>query len=52
LGDNVQVGVISVRNPDYDARRWWLYSEGAREVVSEVIAYLYARIFFHPSTPE
>jgi uncharacterized SAM-binding protein YcdF (DUF218 family) len=51
LGKNVTIGVIAVPNPDYDARRWWKYSEGVKDVVSEGIAYLYARLFFIPSEP-
>jgi uncharacterized SAM-binding protein YcdF (DUF218 family) len=45
---SAKVGIIAVPNPDYDARRWWYYSEGVREVLGESIAYLYARLFFHP----
>jgi hypothetical protein len=48
FGKNVQVGIISVPNPAYDAHRWWRYSEGVREVVGEAIAYLYAKFFFWP----
>ena len=44
----VRVGVISVVNRQYDPKRWWKYSEGVREVMSETIAYLYARFLFHP----
>jgi Uncharacterized conserved protein len=49
LGKNIKVGIIAVPNPDYDARRWWRYSEGVREVIGESIAYIYARFFFYPS---
>lgn len=45
LGDRTTVGVIAVANPDYDARHWWRYSEGVRDVISECIAYLYAKLF-------
>ena len=48
LGDEVTVGVIAIPNPDYDARRWWNYSEGVKDVVSEGAAYLYARLLFYP----
>jgi uncharacterized SAM-binding protein YcdF (DUF218 family) len=48
FGDKVKVGIISVPNPDYDAKRWWESSEGFREVSGETIAYVYARLFFHP----
>jgi len=49
LGSNVAVGVIAVPSPDFDARRWWRYSEGVEEVVTEGVAYLYAKFFFRPS---
>ena len=50
LGKDVQVGVISVPNPDYDASHWWLYSDGVRDVIAETIAYIYAKFFFWPTT--
>jgi len=50
LGHNVAVGVIAVPNPDYDARHWWRYSEGVKDVFAESVAYIYARLlFFYPS---
>jgi hypothetical protein len=39
------VGVISCPELDYDSSRWWNSSEGVKEVVTEVIAYCYARFF-------
>ncbi len=51
FGDGVQVGIIAVPNPDYAAGRWWLYSEGVRDVIGEGIAYIYAKVFFHPTSP-
>ena len=47
LGTEIKVGVIAVSNPYFDARRWWLYSEGAEDVVEEGIGYIYAKLFFH-----
>ena len=52
LGPGVKVGVIAVPNPDYDAGQWWRYSEGVKEVVSEGVAYLYAKFFFWPPAAE
>jgi uncharacterized SAM-binding protein YcdF (DUF218 family) len=49
FGRDVEIGIISVPNPDYDARRWWRYSEGVREVLGETLAYLYARLLFYPA---
>jgi hypothetical protein len=49
LGKNAKVGIIAVSNPDYNPRYWWRFSDGVREVIGESIAYIYARLFFHPS---
>jgi uncharacterized SAM-binding protein YcdF (DUF218 family) len=51
LGKDVQVGIIAVANVDYPANRWWHYSQGLKDVVSECAAYLYARLLFFPSEP-
>ena len=48
LGPEISVGVIALPNPDYDARRWWRSSEGVKEVGSETVAYIYARLLFWP----
>jgi hypothetical protein len=42
------IGVIALRNVDYDEEDWWNYSEGVKEMVSEGAAYLYARFLFVP----
>jgi uncharacterized SAM-binding protein YcdF (DUF218 family) len=51
LCDKVAVGVIAIPNPDYDARHWWRYSEGLKDVLSEAATYVYARLLFYPSKP-
>lgn len=48
FGPDVQIGIIAARNPDYDPRRWWACSHGVRDVMSETISYLYAKILFRP----
>jgi uncharacterized SAM-binding protein YcdF (DUF218 family) len=48
LGDSVRVGIIAVRNPDYEPKRWWSCSEGVRDVIGETVAYVYVKLFFHP----
>lgn len=48
FGPDVKIGIIAARNPDYNARRWWRYSPGVRDVIGETIAYLYAKILFRP----
>jgi uncharacterized SAM-binding protein YcdF (DUF218 family) len=52
LGPEIRVGIIAIPNPDYDARRWWRYSQGVEDVIQESAAYLYAKFFFHPSQTE
>ena len=44
----VDVGVIAIKPSNYDNSRWWIYSQGVRKVISESIAYLYARFIFSP----
>jgi uncharacterized SAM-binding protein YcdF (DUF218 family) len=48
LDNKFEVGIVSVPNTEYDADRWWRYSEGVKEIISEGAAYLYVRLFFHP----
>ncbi len=48
LGPHVNIGIIAISSPDYDAKHWWRYSDGVREVIGEGIAYLYAKLFFQP----
>ena len=45
---SVNVGVVAIAPNGYDASRWWLSSVGVRNVISESIAYLYARFIFSP----
>lgn len=48
LGDSIKVGIISADDFSYDPEHWWKSSDGVRTVLSEMIAYIYARFFFHP----
>jgi hypothetical protein len=48
LGKEVSVGVMAVEDQDYDPRHWWRSSEGFRVVSGELLAYGYARFWFHP----
>lgn len=50
FGPEVKVGIISLPKDDYDASRWWQYSEGFKEVLSEGAAYLFVRFLFSPET--
>ena len=46
LGTGVRAGRVAVAARNYDAERWWAWSDGVRSVVSETVAYLYARFLF------
>lgn len=43
LAPKIQVGVISLDSDSYNPTQWWIYSAGVRSIISETIAYLYAR---------
>lgn len=48
LGNDAIVGVIAIPDENYDEKRWWRYSAGVRTIISEVLAWFYARFLFHP----
>lgn len=48
FGNEVDVGVIAAPDESYDPVNWWRSSNGAKTVGSELIAYIYAVLFFHP----
>lgn len=43
LAPKIQVGAIAAKTQEYDPNQWWTSSEGVRSVISETIAYIYAR---------
>ena len=46
FGNQAIVGIIAIPDAEYDPNAWWKYSEGTKNVVSELIGYFYARFFF------
>ena len=44
----IAVGIVAIENRSYDSRKWWKTSSGVRTVLSEIIAYFYARFIFNP----
>ncbi|MFZ5515502.1 MAG: YdcF family protein [Candidatus Zhuqueibacterota bacterium] len=48
LGEQIKVGIIAASDLDYNARRWWRYGDGVRTIISEAIAYGYAKFLFSP----
>jgi hypothetical protein len=43
LAPEIEVGAIAVSSYDYNPNQWWISSEGVRSIISEMIAYIYAR---------
>ncbi len=48
LEHEVKIGIIAITDQDYDPKRWWKYGEGVRTIISEAIAYVYAKFLFKP----
>jgi len=48
LGKDYRVGVTCLEPRNYDEQSWITCSEGVRNVMSEYIAFTYAKLFFHP----
>jgi hypothetical protein len=46
FGGNTTIGILSVPPKEYDPEHWWRSSSGFRNVTSEQIAYIYARVLF------
>jgi hypothetical protein len=51
FGDGVNVGVLAGRPTSYSPDAWWRSSDGTRAVLSELIAWTWVRLFFHPGAP-
>jgi hypothetical protein len=52
FGPASQIGIIAVTDREFDPDHWWTSSNGVRSVISEAIAYCYARFLFRPSAFE
>lgn len=48
LGEDYNIGITCLDEYAYDKKDWYTCSEGVRSVVGELIAYTYAKFFFHP----
>jgi hypothetical protein len=46
FGKEAKVGIIAVEPREYEPARWWRSSQGFRQVIDELIAYVYARLWF------
>lgn len=50
LSPEIQVGIIAPPSQGYNPQQWWIYSEGFRTLINELIAYIYAVLFTIIST--
>ncbi len=48
FGAHVRVGILAATPSSYDPRAWWRTSEGAKDVLTETIAWLWTELFFWP----
>ena len=48
LGPNYNIGITCLAPASYEPEEWYTGSEGVRGVINELIAYSYAKLFFHP----
>ncbi len=44
LPSNVQIGIISIPDEEFDHEKWWHSSAGIKTVITEGLAYLYKRL--------
>ncbi|MEO5696576.1 MAG: hypothetical protein ABIQ60_05505 [Burkholderiaceae bacterium] len=51
LGDAVEVGVIAADPQDFDARRWWTTSAGAKSTLGEALSLAWTHCCFWPASP-
>lgn len=48
LGPEYNIGITCLEENDYSPEDWYTCSSGVRSVIGELIAYVYAALFFHP----
>ncbi|MBC8314763.1 MAG: YdcF family protein [Bacteroidales bacterium] len=48
LGKEVKVGIISIQSFYYGPNDWWKSSKGFREVINELLGYIFVKFFFVP----
>ena len=45
---DIAIGIVAIEDRSYNAKKWWKTSSGVRIVLSETIAYIYAKFLFIP----
>ena len=48
LGEDYNIGITCIDEYSYDKEDWYTCSQGVTSVLDELIAYTYAKFFFHP----
>ena len=48
LGKEIKVGIISIQSFYYGPSDWWKSSKGFREVINELLGYIFVKFFFVP----
>ncbi len=51
LGDAVEVGIIAAEPKDFDPRRWWTSSVGAKSTLGEALSLAWTHCCFWPAAP-
>ena len=46
MGGQAEVGVIAMESTDFEPGRWFTSSQGVRVMLSEMIGYVYVKLFF------
>ena len=49
LGDEVEVGVLAAAPTEFDPRRWWTSSAGAKSTLGEAVSVLWTKCCFWPA---
>jgi len=47
--DYFNIGIIASKDITYNSKQWWTSSKGVRTLISEVVSYIYAWLFFNPA---
>ena len=48
LGKDIKVGIIAIQSFYYGPNDWWKSSKGFREVINELLGYIFVKFFFVP----
>ncbi|MBL7137208.1 MAG: YdcF family protein [Bacteroidales bacterium] len=48
LGKEIKVGIIAIKSYYYGPNDWWRSGKGFREVMNEVLGYIFVKFFFVP----